>query len=230
MPFPVAAALGLGGSVISGLFGRSGQASANAANAKLASENRKWQKMMSDTAHQRETKDLEAAGLNRILGLGGGGATTPAGNLATMENENKPLQDGIQGGISSAIQAAIAKATIENTKARTELTEAQTKAIQPGVALGEGVETAKGVGTRLMEEIKLGPPKARAGLTLTQQRRAQKLKTLAKSVGLSEQAIPRLLDAIQGMDLPKEWDGDQKIIWALNNPERVRAYLQRNRR
>ena len=53
-------------------------------NANEAQKQRDWQTMMSNTAHQREIADLQAAGLNPVLsGTGGQGASTPSGGVAT---------------------------------------------------------------------------------------------------------------------------------------------------
>lgn len=53
-------------------------------NSAEAAKNRDWQKMMSDTAHQREVADLLAAGLNPVLSaMGGQGAYVGSGATAS---------------------------------------------------------------------------------------------------------------------------------------------------
>ncbi len=64
---------------------------AMAHSAEEAEKNRKWQEQLSNTAHQREVKDLVAAGLNPVLSVNGG-ASTPTGSAGS----------GYSGGASSA--------------------------------------------------------------------------------------------------------------------------------
>lgn len=52
-------------------------------NALEAQKNRDFQKMMSDTAHQREVADLLKAGLNPVLSATLGGSSTPSGATAS---------------------------------------------------------------------------------------------------------------------------------------------------
>lgn len=113
----ISGAIAAGGAVAGSLISSGGQSNANSRNIKLARENRDWQEMMSNTAHQRETKDLEAAGLNRILGMGGGGSSTPSGNVATVQNENAAFAEGTASAVSSALAAKRLKQELKNMAA-----------------------------------------------------------------------------------------------------------------
>lgn len=65
----------IAGSVVTGMFSKSS-----------AKDQMRYQKDMSGTAHQREVKDLKAAGLNPILSAKYGGASTPPGAGYQMPN------------------------------------------------------------------------------------------------------------------------------------------------
>ncbi len=127
-----AAAISAGGSLLGGLIGSRGQSSANKANLKIAREQMAFQEKMSNTAYQRSTKDLEAAGLNRILALGSP-ASSPAGASATMQNEKAPLGQAVGQMSSSALAAMTATTQLKNINAQTDKIKAETiNTIQQG--------------------------------------------------------------------------------------------------
>lgn len=73
-----------------------------------ADTQRRWASDMSSTAYQRAAKDLEKAGLNRILAVGSP-ASTPSGGIATTPDFS---QIGSRN-LATAIEARKAKSTIK---------------------------------------------------------------------------------------------------------------------
>lgn len=81
-------------------------------NTKEANTARTWQKMMSDSSHQREVKDLIEAGLNPVLSSGGSGAQSYTTSSASAQAENAASAVGnIYGAQMSADATRAAAAT-----------------------------------------------------------------------------------------------------------------------
>lgn len=53
-------------------------------NAQEAQKNRDWQEMMSNTSYQRAVEDMKAAGINPLLAMSNGGASSPGGSAASI--------------------------------------------------------------------------------------------------------------------------------------------------
>lgn len=79
-----------------------------------AAKNRKFQKEMSDTEHQRSVEDLRKAGLNPALAAMSGGASTPSGSVGDVGD----FGEGVSKALASALQVKAAKAQIGLTEAQ----------------------------------------------------------------------------------------------------------------
>lgn len=111
MAFPYVAAAMLAG----GALGFLGQRDSNRENVGIANRQMEFQANMSSTAYQRAVADMKAADLNPMLAYSQGGASSPGGAGAVMQNE-------MAAGVSSASQFL----SMENMKAQTAKTEAET--------------------------------------------------------------------------------------------------------
>lgn len=92
-----------------------------------AEKNRQFQRYMSNTAYQRQTNDLEKAGLNRILGMSGVGASTPSGATAQGSQATSGIATP-SGATAKTIELMheLTDAKIDKIRSETENTDADT--------------------------------------------------------------------------------------------------------
>lgn len=95
---------------------------ANQQNIASAREQTQFQERMANTSYQRAMKDMEQAGLNPMLAFSQGGASVPAGAMATVSPSSTGVGRGISKGIGEMVSTATGVGSLQNQNIQTKST------------------------------------------------------------------------------------------------------------
>lgn len=215
-------------------------------SASQAAANRDFQERMANTAYQRATTDMQAAGINPMLAYQQGGAHSPAGNAPQGTAASPPRHTPPTASQFSASQAALAaeqKALVTAGIDKTEAEAAEIRARTPTHSasidrmrqeITESIERVQ----KIRQDVKTGGasaahmeqmvrnlqesiPQIRAGTnqlrTLAKLNEAQAIQQLTAS-GLNEAQAKEIMQRIRA-DLPK-------VEMTLRNLEIVAQQMQ----
>lgn len=199
----------------------------SAFNAWQADRQMDFQRTMTNTAHQREVKDLRAAGLNPLLSLRHGGASTPPGASAQASSPDiaqsaiqARLAAGTIGVQAAQIQDLNAAAKLKNEQALdTNLTRQERIDLmiaQKVQALASGALSTEGV-----QKVKQEISNLEATKKLIQSQTAHSAAQLHKEQVKGELwKIPETGINKAKEKVPQVWDRVKKWMDSKSNPRR----------
>nr|QJB20116.1 MAG: DNA pilot protein [Microvirus sp.] len=117
---------GLATGLTGGILGAMGQSSANTAASNMQDKQMHFQAEQSNTAYQRATKDMQAAGINPMLAYMQGGASASPGAGADQGN----VGAAATSGAASALAAKQASAAADQQEAAAEKTDEEAKGVK----------------------------------------------------------------------------------------------------
>lgn len=151
------------GSIGAGLFG---QQQTNQMQMQMMQQQQSFQQQMSNTAYQRATADMKAAGLNPMMMFSSGSAASSPAGASPSPNVKSGLDaDAMQKAISTAVQSRVANATIDNLVEQNAKikAEAATERVRPSLLQAETREVGERATTEPIRRWLIGGEAAKAG-------------------------------------------------------------------
>lgn len=146
--------------IVGGALGFLGSEETNQANSAQSQAQMDFQERMSNTAYQRAVTDMKAAGLNPMLAYSQGGASSPGGSQAVMQNSSA-------AGVSAAqavLQQDLTKATIDKTQAEADAIRLQSP--ETVAELRQRVLTGQATASQVAELARISKQEADRGIGL----------------------------------------------------------------